>query len=75
MEEIFKQELNDMPLDMLLGAAGAYADLYNRLLEIEDNDYNVSGFIDYKEEVKDKMIKLTEAVNKRFQDMEELKNV
>lgn len=67
MEEVFKQELNDMPLDMLLGAAGAYADIYNILLEGQCVD--ISGL------VKIKMVRLTEAVNKRFQDMEGVKNV
>lgn len=69
MEEIFNQKINDMPLDMLLGAAGAYADIYNMLISYEV----CQGPIDSL--VKDKMIRLTEAVNKRFQDMEELKNV
>lgn len=69
MEEIFKQELNDMPLDMLLGAASAYADIYNILISHEA----CKGPIDSL--VRDKMIRLTETVNKRFQDMEELKNV
>lgn len=69
MEEVFKQELTDMPLDMLLGAAGAYADIYNMIISHEA----CKGPIDSL--VRDKMIKLTEAVNKRFQDMEELKNV
>ena len=69
MEEIFNQEINDMPLDMLLGAAGAYADIYNIIV----NHEACKGPIDSL--VKDKMIRLTDAVNKRFQDMEELKNV